>query len=181
MANNPEEANSIKGLFQGLVPDPGGVVQGVVKSVSPLTIQVEGDEKLLLNSSHLIVPRHLTDYSVTVSLSGGSVSGSTDSKSHTHSVSGSTDSDSHSHSISGSIGSGGDPEHSHSFSGSSGSDSHSHTVTATAESDSHSHGITSFAASGATLTVNNALKVGESVYLLSFNSGKQYYILDRAV
>lgn len=31
------------------------------------------------------------------------------------------------------------------------------------------------------ITVNNALKVGEAVYVLSLNNGKLYYVLDRVV
>lgn len=31
------------------------------------------------------------------------------------------------------------------------------------------------------ITVDNSLKIGEIVYLLSFNQGKRYYILDREV
>lgn len=107
MANNPAEANSIKGMIQGLIPDPGGVIQGIVKSISPLSIQVEGDEKLILSATALILPKHLTRYTVQVSI----------------------------------------PD----------------------------------VVSGATMTVNNALTVGEKVYLLSFNKGKQYYILERVV
>ncbi|MDR2558883.1 MAG: DUF2577 domain-containing protein [Oscillospiraceae bacterium] len=34
---------------------------------------------------------------------------------------------------------------------------------------------------GAVIKINNALQVGDIVYLLSFNEGKKYYILDRAV
>ena len=107
MANNPAEANSIKGLIQGLIPDPGGVMKGIVKSVSPISIQVDGDDKLLLNDTTLILPKHLTNYSVLVSI----------------------------------------PD----------------------------------VVTGVLMSVNNALSVGEKVYLLSFNKGKQYYILDRVV
>ncbi len=107
MANNPAEANSIKGIIQGLIPDPGGVMQGFVKSISPITIQVEGDDKLLLSATTLILPKHLTNYTVQVSI----------------------------------------PD----------------------------------VVTGATMSVNNALSVGEKVYLLSFNKGKQYYILDKVV
>ena len=32
---------------------------------------------------------------------------------------------------------------------------------------------------GVTMTVHNELKAGETVYILSFNHGKKYYILDR--
>ena len=165
MANTPEAANSIKGLFQGLVPDPGGVVQGTVKSVSPLEITVEGDDKLVLTSTTLIVPRHLTNHTLTVDISGGTVNAPTDSKTHSHSTNGSTDSNSHSHSLS----------------GSTGSDSHSHTTSGMTDSDTHAHALVSFAVTGATMTVYNALKVGDKVHLLSFNAGKQYYVLDKVV
>ena len=36
-----------------------------------------------------------------------------------------------------------------------------------------------FSISGATMTVHNALKAGDEVYLLSFNGGKNYLIIDR--
>lgn len=183
MANKPEEAMSLKGLFQGLIPDPGGVIQGVVKSASPLKIQVTNDEKLTLNENSLIVPRHLSDYTTTVDISGGTVSGSTSSDgSHDHSYSGSTESDGHSHSVSGTAASGGDPEHTHSISGNASESSHSHGYSGdTGNAGGHSHSITSFSVSGARMTVHNALKVGETVHLLSFNGGKQYYVLDRVV
>lgn len=38
--------------------------------------------------------------------------------------------------------------------------------------------LTDFTFSGS-ITVYNALKVGEKVHVLSFNHGKQYYVLDR--
>ena len=38
-----------------------------------------------------------------------------------------------------------------------------------------------FSAFAATMTVFNALKDNEKVYLLSFNNGKKYYVLDREV
>jgi len=40
--------------------------------------------------------------------------------------------------------------------------------------------LTDFTFSGS-ITVYNALKVGESVYVLSLNKGKLYYVLDRVV
>ena len=40
---------------------------------------------------------------------------------------------------------------------------------------SHSHSIIGRKA----ITVHNALKVGDRVHVLSFNHGKQYYVLDR--
>lgn len=40
--------------------------------------------------------------------------------------------------------------------------------------------LTDFTLSGS-ITIHNALKVGDTVYLLSFNEGKKYYVLDREV
>lgn len=45
----------------------------------------------------------------------------------------------------------------------------------------HKHKLSSFNLSGATIKVFNSLKVGEKVWLLRFENGKQYYILDRVV
>ena len=194
MANNPEEATSLKGLFQGLIPGDVEVIQGIVKSVSPLQIQAVNDEKLLLNETILIVPKHLTNYTASIDISGGSVNAPTDSKSHSHTISGSASQDSHTHShehshtFSGNTGEGGtDDPHQHSLSGTTSSDSdsdthtHTHTLTLSSGSESHSHNLSSFSLSGATITVKNALKVGERVHLLSFNKGKKYYVLDRVV
>lgn len=46
---------------------------------------------------------------------------------------------------------------------------------------SHSHPLRTFTLTKGTITVHNALKVGESVYVLSLNKGKLYYVLDRVV
>lgn len=43
----------------------------------------------------------------------------------------------------------------------------------------HRNTLETFNLSGASMTVYNGLKVGETVYILSFNHGKKYYILDR--
>lgn len=184
MANTSENATSIKGLFQALVPDREDVIQGIVKSVSPLTIQAVNDEKLTLTTSILIVPRHLTNYKARVDIvqGGGTVNGGTVIDGHhTHTYSGNTESDSHSHAINGSTGSGGDPSHSHTMSANTGDTSHSHGYVGTTEDQAHSHALGSLNIYGATITVYNALKVGETVHLLSFNNGKKYYILDRVV
>jgi len=45
----------------------------------------------------------------------------------------------------------------------------------------HVNNLATFNIFGASIKVYNALKVGESVYILSFNQGKKYYILDREV
>lgn len=70
MSNSASEATSIKGLFQSLIIDKIKPLQGKVKSASPLIIQAENDEKLLLEGSDLIVPNHLTDYTVNVDIEG---------------------------------------------------------------------------------------------------------------
>ena len=43
------------------------------------------------------------------------------------------------------------------------------------------HARATFNIFNATLKVHNALKLGDTVYLLSFNEGKKYYVLDREV
>lgn len=95
------------------------VMQGVVKSASPLKIQMSSDEKLLIGPNITYIPKHLTDYTTSCTISGGKVSGSTTNGS-----------------------------------------------------------ISSFSYEG-NITVHNALKAGDIVHVLSFNHGKQYYVLDR--
>ena len=45
----------------------------------------------------------------------------------------------------------------------------------------HSHKLVTYTLTKGTLTVHNALKVGEKVHVLSLNNGKKYYVLDRVV
>lgn len=119
---------SFKQIIQSMVGDDIGLLQGYVKSTNPLRIQISNDEKLIISSNITYVPRHLTDYTTTVSIVqsvGSSLIGSTE-----------IDSD-------------------------------------------HSHALRSFNIYGATMTVKNALQIGETVHILSLNHGKQYYVLDR--
>ena len=50
---------SMKQLIQQLMPRQPEVIIGRVVSENPLMIQSENDEKLILNSSNLIIPRAL--------------------------------------------------------------------------------------------------------------------------
>lgn len=156
MAGDTTEQTSLKGMIQNMVAGDVEVLQGIVKSASPLKIQIVNDDKLIIGPNITYVPRHLTDYTTTVDIvqGSGSVSSNTQSDgSHTHSYSGSTEN-------------GGDPTHNHAYSG-------------TTQGTAHSHSLSTFNIYGATMTVYNALKVGEQVHILSFNHGKQYYVLDR--
>lgn len=114
---------SLKQLIQGMTEGDIQVIQGVVKTANPLEIQIINDEKLVIGSNITYVPRHLTNYTTTCSISKGtkgSVNGPTSDGSR----------------------------------------------------------LTDFNFSGS-ITVHNALKAGEKVHILSFNHGKQYYVLDR--
>ena len=156
MAGEANQNTSLKGLFQGMAGEGAEVLQGIVKSVNPLKIQIANDEKLVIGPNITYVPRHLTDYTTTVDIvqGKGSVSSQTlTDGSHTHSYSGETDS-------------AGDPSHTHAYSGET-------------QGKAHSHSLSTFNIYGATMTVYNALKVGERVHVLSFKRGKQYYVLDR--
>lgn len=119
------EKTSLKQLFQGMAGNGAEVLQGIVKSVGPLKIQIVNDEKLTIGPNIIYIPRHLTDYSTEVTVSWQTENAS----------------------------------------GGSGDAAYA----------SHSHAITG----RKTITVHNALKVGDRVHVLSFNHGKQYYVLDR--
>lgn len=71
MADNNGSATSLKGIFQGMIPADAELMQGTVISASPLKIQMANDEKLIVNERITVVPRHLSDYATTCSISGG--------------------------------------------------------------------------------------------------------------
>lgn len=123
MAGETTEQTSLKGLFQGMAAGDVEVLQGIVKSASPLKIQIVNDEKLTIGPNITYIPRHLTDYTTTCSLAKGDKG----------------------------------------------------SVYGPANDGSR---LTDFTFSGS-ITVHNALKAGEKVHVLSFNHGKQYYVLDR--
>lgn len=60
--NSSGGQTSLKQLFQGMVPGGPELMQGKVISESPLKIQMDGDDKLIINERVAIVPWHLTDY-----------------------------------------------------------------------------------------------------------------------
>lgn len=55
------------------------------------------------------------------------------------------------------------------------------TVSATITGGGYSHSISNFSLTGATITIDNSLKVGDKVYLLAVSENKLYYVLDKAV
>lgn len=102
---------SLRELLALAVPsNTTGIVVGKVMKTSPLEIQVFNDAKLVVTESNVFVPDHLTNYSVSIHISG--------------------------------------------------------TI------DGHSIGTRS-------CTVNNALKKGDEVYMLSYENGSLYFVLDR--
>ena len=153
-----EQSTSIKEAFQGLVPDAPAVIQGTVIEVGPLKIQAVNDAKLLLPEPILIIPFHLRDYKTKIDIEW-------DAKYGTAGIDSETKKDGeHPHGSSGQHGghSGGDGSHGHPDS-----------------EGAHINWLRTYNIYGATMTVYNALKIGELVHLLSFNNGKKYYVLDR--
>ena len=165
------EATSIKELLQGMAPKSMEVIRGRVTRAAPLEIVAANDEKLVLNANTAVVPRHLTDYSAEcdIELGGGAIISRTRAGGeHPHGTSGE-----HPHGTGGGHGGhcGGDGLHSHPPS----EGGHSHPPSEGA----HVHGLDGFCIYRATIRHYNALKVGETVIILSFNSGKKYLVLDR--
>lgn len=119
------EKTSLKQLIQGMTSSGIEVLQGIVKSASPLKIQIVNDEKLIIGPNITYVPWHLTDYTteVTVEWETENASGGSGEAAYA--------------------------EHRHAISGRK------------------------------KITVHNALRTGEKVHVLSFNHGKQYFVLDR--
>lgn len=150
-----QEPTSLKQLFQSMVPEAMTVVRGTVISASPLKIQVINDDKMILEQNIICLPRHLSTYQTTVdiTLGKGSINSVTQAGQGTHPHGSSGEHGGHA----------------------GGSGAHSHPETEGA----HVHNVATFNIFGASMTVYNGLKVGDVVYILSFNHGKKYYILDR--
>ena len=162
---------SIKELFQSMTPINMEIIQGIVTSVSPLEITAVNDNKLILNENTVIVPWYLTDYTTKcdIELRDGEIKSHTyKDGEHPHGTSGE-----HPHGASGTHGGhlGGEGVHSHPSS----EGSHSHP----SSEGAHINWLEDFNIYRATIRHYNALKVGEVVYILSFNHGKRYFVLDR--
>lgn len=151
---NPNEATGLKQLFQGMVPEGTTIVNGTVVGVNPLKIRIENDEKLTVSGNVLLVPRNLTDWQtkVDISLADGTINSITIK---------------------------GQGRHGHTSDGIAypGSDLEVETIH---KDGDHQHKLSTFIIEGALMTVYNALQMDETVYLLKFNNGKNYLVLDRA-
>ena len=65
--NGVGEETSIKQLFQKMTGGEVQLIKGTVTCASPLSISTD-DDKLTLNANITIVPEHLTDYEIEVSI-----------------------------------------------------------------------------------------------------------------
>ncbi len=81
----PEESEktSLKAMIQQITGEGAQVLQGVVKSVSPLKIQIAGDDKLIIGPNITYLPKHLTDYTTEIT-----VDWQTENVSHSHAITG---------------------------------------------------------------------------------------------
>lgn len=117
---------------------------GTVVSVSPLKVQITN--QFTIPSSLLIVPRHLTNYTVFVSFDWLTE----DESEHTHDYEDKTEE----------------------------ANGHAHDYDGTTEEGSpHHHQVISEA--NKTITIHNALRIGDKVALIRKTGGQSYYILDR--
>lgn len=142
------DATSLKQLFQSMVPEGPGILEGIVNKTSPLQISLVNDSMMVLGTESLVIPMHLTDYTTTADISGGSALGNVTGGNHAH---------------------GGGVHDGHM----NGDGTHAH------DGGTHSHQFNTISIKGATITIHNALRQGERVYLLSYNSGKKYFVIDR--
>lgn len=141
-----EKATSLKQLFQQMVPENVGLIEGVVVNTEPIAIQVVNNSKMVLSGLNLVLPKHLTDYQTTFTIN----------LSEPPILTGETSLD----------------------------NEHSHTNPeggSTGTQEAHKHILSKFGLEEATITVHNALKRDERVYMLRFNGGKLYYVLDKVV
>lgn len=155
------------------IPKNGGIVVGTVTKESPLTIQIENDEKLEISGSALLVPRNLTDYQVKVDIA--LADGKIDSNTHVGGAHGHKFQllDSRGGGVTGLVGC--------PFEGDKDKPVGDYHKVESSKESAHIHSLKTFSIESGLLTVYNALKTGESVYLLRFNDGKSYYALERAI
>ncbi len=139
------EETSLKQLFQGMQVKDIDIIEGEVISASPLKIKLINNEKMVLDKDIMVIPRHLTDYSVKVEITL--------------------------------------PDEAILTSKTKEAGAHSHTAPdgSTSTDGNHTHDLDTFSIKDAVMKVSNSLKKGERVYILSFNRGKQYYIMDRVM
>ena len=126
---------------------------GEIISTSPLKVKVSA--QFIIPEGMLVVPQHLTDYTVSVSMDWSTESVGA----HTHNYSGVTESTSGGSSYA-------------QF------ESHNHSYSGTTESaNSHAHKLVS--SESKILKIHGRLNVGDKVALIRQHGGQTYYILDR--
>lgn len=57
-------ANSIREALIGMLPVPNHIYSGKVKSIKPLSVELQTDMSLTVGEALLVVPEHLTDRKV---------------------------------------------------------------------------------------------------------------------
>lgn len=70
--NGDVKGTSLKELLQGMMPNTADLLQGTVMSTNPLRIQMTNDSKLIISKLSAVIPKHLTNYTVTVEISDSS-------------------------------------------------------------------------------------------------------------
>lgn len=76
--------NSLKQAIQGMIPETLGITIGVVIEEKPVKIQVVNNPKMILSGGNLIIPKHLTDYTVLMTVDHSTE----DSNLHSHAYKG---------------------------------------------------------------------------------------------
>lgn len=67
--NGETSHTSLKQMFQGMIPIGAELIQGIVISVGPIRIQIVNDSKHMISRLSTIVPQHLTDHTVSATIS----------------------------------------------------------------------------------------------------------------
>lgn len=119
------------------------------KVISAKPLKIQVEQKLILGSAQLILSRNVTDYSVSTSMNWETETAGD----HNHNYTGTTEKDSL------------NQNHDHGYGG---------TVQ---NNGTHSHKVIS--SGNKTMTIHNALKVGEEVILMQMSGGQKYIVVDR--
>lgn len=61
-----DNSKSLKQVIQKMIPENIGLVEGIVVSTSPLSIQIVNNSKMIASENTLIISKHVTDYTAEI-------------------------------------------------------------------------------------------------------------------
>lgn len=85
-------STSLKQLIQDMAPNDITIIIGTVISEAPFKIETANDDKMVVSENVLTIPPHLSSYTVQADITGGNITGESNTSgagisSHSHDIS----------------------------------------------------------------------------------------------